>query len=478
MLKKIASFFLLAPLSLLADDHYRAEFNSRLDKVTVEACFDGEAPSRLYRHAEAGQFTKHIKWGELTLRTSSHSKRVTLPSLPPDSCVQWQVDLAKATLESDKRIKLQLEDSIVTSGNLWFWRDNQRRPIQVTVSLPENFSISTPWQWIRTDGNEHVFQVEKTPATWTSRIAVGRFPVKRIEVGGTYIRVATIGQITQQQRAKLESWMTTTAQSVRTVFGHFPRSQAQILIVAIGSRDDAVPWAHVVRGGGIASEFFVDETRPLREFNSDWTATHELSHMLLPYISSEDRWFSEGLASYYQNVLRARDGRITEKQAWQKLHSGFQRGIASTKKANPSESLAQATRSGWDSTMRVYWSGAAMMLEADAELRSLSNGAQSLDTALAALYECCFDAGKRWRARDVFTQLDQLTGFKVFTDLYARHVMNHNFPDMGKTYQRLGIELVNNYVRLKSDAPWSQIRHLIMNEEDAATSESRHTGSP
>ena len=52
--------------------------------------------------------------------------------------------------------------------------------------------------------------------------------------------------------------------------------------------------------------------------------------MLMPYISSRDRWLSEGLASYYQNVLRARDGRLTDTQAWQLLYEGFQRGKKNT----------------------------------------------------------------------------------------------------------------------------------------------------
>ena len=139
-----------------------------------------------------------------------------------------------------------------------------------------------------------------------------------------------------------------------------------------------LPWnvdpeiAAQIRGGGVAAEFFVDQTRPLNELRFDWTATHELSHMLLPYVSSRDRWLSEGLASYYQNVLRARDGRLTEQQAWQKLHAGFERG----RKATHGGSLAEASRAGWSATMRVYWGGAAMMLKADSQLRALSGGQQ------------------------------------------------------------------------------------------------------
>ena len=87
-----------------------------------------------------------------------------------------------------------------------------------------------------------------------------------------------------------------------------------------------------------------------------------------------------------------------------------------------------------------------MMLEADTRLRSLSHGRQSLDSALAALYDCCFDGGKRWRALDLFSQLDQLTGYTIFSDIYHKHVMDYSFPDMDLTYEKLGLLLVDNSI--------------------------------
>ena len=123
---------------------------------------------------------------------------------------------------------------------------------------------------------------------------------------------------------------------------------------------EPVPWAHVLRGGGVAAEFYVDRTRSLDELRRDWTATHELSHMLLPYINRGDAWLSEGFASYYQNVLRARAGMLAPEQAWNKLYRGFQRGRDGTR----GRTLAEASRSmGRDRAfMRVYWSGAAIAL--------------------------------------------------------------------------------------------------------------------
>jgi predicted metalloprotease with PDZ domain len=447
----------LTPLALHGEDRYRAVFSEDLETVTVKACFDGAAPRDLYRHEEAGAFTRFIYANDARIEPSSRYDRIRLPGLPENSCVRWQVDLAGAA-DSNQRISARIEGGFLTNGNLWFWRDNEKRSLSIEVALPDGISISTPWTQQR-DVNKLTYSPAPTPAEWSSRIAIGAFPVQRIEVPGAQLLLAAVGKLDQQQREIFANWIAENARSVASVYGRFPYPDTQILIVPIGPRSSAVPFARVVRGGGGAIEFFVDESRSLDDYRGDWTATHELSHLLLPYVSSKDRWLSEGMASYYQNVLRARDGRLTEEQAWQKLESGFERGRASTRGG---ESLASATQSGWNSTMRVYWSGAAIMLKADARLRALSGGRQSLDTALASLHECCFDTGRNWRAKELFTELDRLTGRRVFSALYDQHVQDGDFPDIGVTYEYLGVETDAQSIELVSGAPGSTVRQDIM----------------
>lgn len=453
---------ILLPCSLCGDDHYRVQFDERLHAVEVEACFDGQAPRRLYRSSQAAKFTEWIRAPGRDLSQFSYGSRLTLPDLPDDACVSWRINLKQATAQNDYRLALSLDGSIITDGSLWFWRDGERRPILVEVVLPRGLSISTPWkepEWAAGNrkGNPF-FRPDPTPASWSSRIAVGNFRVQRIPVGGTELRLTTIGHLKARQHEKIRDWIKETADAVASVYGRFPQPAPQILVIAIGQQQEAVPWAHVIRGGGIAAEFFVDETRSLGSFRKDWTATHELSHMLLPYVSRNDRWLSEGLASYYQNILRARDGRLSEQQAWQRLRLGFERGQAGTSGG----SLARATRSGRESTMRVYWSGAAIMLKADSELRMLSGGGQSLDSALGALQECCFDRPRTWHARELLAELDRITGTTVFTDLYREHVMDDEFPDVEHTFKQLGLVLRSNSIKLDPDAPWGRIRHYIM----------------
>ena len=467
MLRMLFILSILLPCTLQGDDLYTVQFDDRLQAVEVEACFDGPAPGRLYRSDEAAQFTDWIRPGGQVIGSReigrwSYGSRLRLPDLPDDACIHWRVDLKKAADKKDYRLAMRLEESIITDSSLWFWRDGENRPIQVEVILPDGLSISTPWkeQEISREipGANPIFRPDPTPASWSGRIAIGRFPIQRIPVAGTELRLAAIGPMGVQQREILGTWMKETADAVASVYGRFPQQTPQILVIAIGPREQAVPWAHVLRGGGISVEFFVDETRPLNSFREDWTATHELSHLLLPYVARNDRWLSEGLASYYQNILRARDGSLSEEQAWQKLHSGFERGRAGTHGG----SLARATRSGQGSIMRVYWSGAAIMLKADSELRLLSDGRQSLDSALAALQECCFDSKRSWRAQELFSELDRLTGTSVFTDLYREHVMDDEFPDTDYTFEQLGLVLHSDSIQLAPDAPWGRIRFYIM----------------
>jgi hypothetical protein len=279
-----------------------------------------------------------------------------------------------------------------------------------------------------------------------------------VPVGGTQLRLAVVGESERERDEVFRRWIREAAQSVAAVYGRFPQEDVQILIVPLKPQREPVPWARVLRGGGVAAEFYVDRTSSLDELRNDWTATHELSHMLLPYVSSRDRWLPEGLASYYQNVLRARDGRLSEQEAWERLHAGFERGRRATRK----ETLSEATRSGWSATMRVYWSGAAMMLKADSRLRALSNGEQSLDLALERLSDCCMTRGRNWRARDLLAELDRLTGYTVFSDLYDNHVLDNAFPDVQSTFAKLGIVPRYGSITIDDDAPWKAIRMSIM----------------
>jgi len=450
--------FLLFPLYCEAQDILTASFPDDLGGVQVSLCFEGPAPSRLYRHKQAGTFSTGLFHDGHQLRVSESSSTLNLPTLPDNTCLNWQTDFTAALKVRGYRLIMQTGDDLVMSTSLWFWKGPKHRDLVVDIRLPEGMSVSTPWKKVEKAGLRVRFRPDKTSADWESRFALGRFEVDNITVPGAVIRLATPGKLSAPQRTKIRQWINETVDPVTLVYGYFPQPHPQVLVIPIGDRNEAVVKANVLRGGGLAAIFYIDENRPLQEFMDAWNPTHEFSHMLIPYVSSRDRWLSEGLASYYQNVLRARDGRLSETQAWQKLYEGFQRG----KNGTNGGSLAQATRRGRDSTMRVYWSGAALLLMADMQLRDTTNGRQSLDTALQSLSTCCMANGKTWRAREMFEKLDKLTGTVIFTDLYQKYVHAHSFPDMRSSWEELGIKVRHKQVSLVQSAPMADIRMAIM----------------
>lgn len=467
MILRILCMFaaILTGLPVEATDalRYRVTAPAGLDRLDVTVCLGTWAPRRLKtRTPEADRFLVwpgpadgspdvRVRDGEIRLRANA------------GDCFRYGVDLAAALEEeSGKMIVAQGDDRLLGSG-LWLWRPEHIPPdadIEVSFRLPAGYRVSVPWEPAGDDNAGPTFRLGQTPASWRDLMAIGRFDVQEVAVPGARLRVSVLDGDPAATAADMKRWIGEAADAVATLYGSFPLASPQILVVPRGEAGEAVPWAQVLRGGGAAAHFFVDASRPLSEFRDDWTAAHELSHMLLPYINRDDAWLSEGFASYYQNVLRARAGMLDPEQAWDKLYKGFQRGRDGTR----GKTLAEASRSmGRDRAfMRVYWSGAAIALAADVELRHRSGGAQSLDTAMAALRDCCLPSDRAWTGKEVFDRLDRLTGDTVFRELYEAHVPDRRFPDVGEVSASLGIVERGDRLRFRPAPEAEALRDAIM----------------
>jgi hypothetical protein len=193
--------------------------------------------------------------------------------------------------------------------------------------------------------------------------------------------------------------------------------------------DSAVHFGRVVRDGGETVELLVDPRGSEGRFLSDWTATHEFTHLMLPYVTRSQRWVSEGFAQYYQNVLLARAGHHTAEEAWEKIASGLEQGRDSSPRLSPNEASRDGIR---NSRMKIYWSGAALAMIADIELRHRSGGALSLDVVLDRLEACCLPSRRTWRGRELFERLDALIEADLFVSLYDRYADTAGFPDYEK----------------------------------------------
>jgi len=264
-------------------------------------------------------------------------------------------------------------------------------------------------------------------------------------------------------------WIESAASNVSRVYGRFPNPDAKVIVTPSASRrwgdDSAVYFGRVTRFDGEKVELFVNPERPMDEFYSDWTATHEFSHLMLPLLNQKYRWITEGFATYYQNVLMARGGHYTNEFAWQRLTEGFERGRNSRPDLSPNEATTTRAR---DATMKIYWSGAALALIADVDLRSRSGGTESLNSVLDKLQDCCLPARRLWSGPKLFRKLDALLDDPerpVFMPLYRQIADDEDFPDIAILLNDLGVTpgpQPGAPARLNASARLSALRASIM----------------
>lgn len=251
-----------------------------------------------------------------------------------------------------------------------------------------------------------------------------------ISAPGATLKLQFSSAVDDATSRKIVDWIDHVADQVSMPYGRFPIAAPRILIIPTqtnpwGDRSP-VPFGRVTRRNGETIELYVDTGRPIEDLYADWTATHEFSHLLLPRISWRQKWISEGFASYYQNVLMARAGRYGQEQAIEKLNAGFGRGRGSRPALSPNQAADEGVR---HARYKIYWSGAAIALLADIELRERSRGEESLDTVLGRFQQCCLPSRQRWTGIELFTKLDSLIEFPVFMPLYREHADTPGFPD-------------------------------------------------
>jgi len=300
--------------------------------------------------------------------------------------------------------------------------------------------------------------VLSTQSSATSAVAL----VTESEIPGATLHITVLQPVDDNKAAQLVDWVRAASTNVSLAYGRFPNPSTSVIVRPtnrrFGDSSSPVPFGRVMRDDGERIELYVDVDRPIEDYYGDWTATHEFSHLMLPYVARRNKWISEGFASYYQNVLMSRAGHYTPAEAWKRLSDGLERG----RRSRPELSLNDAAEAGVRrARMKIYWGGAAIALLADVQLRERSGGRESLDTALDGLQRCCLPSTRTWSGAELFSRLDSFVEEPVFMPLYRRYADRAGFPDVAPALQRLGVEINGAGARLDEDAELAAIRDAI-----------------
>jgi hypothetical protein len=440
----------------------RYTFSTSPDLATLTAtvCPEQGMPAALVASHDDGR--ARIETAEALLeggatRPLPHEGRIDLREVPVGACVRYRVDLAPRPRDSSAVPgTYRVGADLVAPTTAWLWAPEPRDPateLYARFVLPKGLRVSTVWPeaeggWLRLD--ERAFR-------YLAYVAFGRFEVERIGVPGGCIEAAVLdGPLVADGPARAR-WLSSAGRAVSRILGRFPAERVGVIVVPVPFADDPVVFGTVGRGVLPTVALFTGTNASSEALRSDWVAVHEFAHLVSPCVESAEAWITEGLATYYQHVLLARERLITVDEAWNRLLSGFARG----RTEGTGRTLAEESREMMRTYAfrRVYWAGAAIAMIADVEYRRRSNGEDSLDHAMIRA------ASRRHEtlsARELIEALDGGRG-GVFAEVADRSIHSTEFPPVEETLAFLGVRKGATGIERLEDAPGATIREAIMN---------------
>lgn len=427
---------------------FKARVGADLRRIEVEVCPSGFRIERL--NAPSPGAERWLSGGAVTTPQGEYPCRaegVALPALAAEECLSYAVDLPEKT--TDPTSLRRVGADALLSPDLWLWIPSPR-PIgvrmQLQLSLPEGLVALHPFQ---NTLPESVF-------AWKAAGAFSHAPAAPLLVDGAELAVASLGDGFGPGTDAVRAWLSQAARATSSFFGQFPVPRALIINVPEDRRGPGFGMA--LRGGGPAVVILLNRHASAASLRDDWTATHEFLHLGIPRLPLEDAWLFEGLATYYTEVVRARAGIISPKQAYQHLLDGFERGRRNGSGATLRDEISEMRERR--SFFRVYWAGAALAFMTDVEARRASG--PTLDSALRAFAACCATSEDDWTAERVLAHLDQSMGAPRFTEQARRWLDSAEFPELSATLRTLGVAAGPRGEAIYGRAPSSPIRDAIM----------------
>jgi hypothetical protein len=249
---------------------------------------------------------------------------------------------------------------------------------------------------------------------------------------------------------QLIAWVSAVAESNRRFWARSPTEGG--LVVLIPSPRGGVPFGRVLSLGGAVVTVLVGEQATPQDLYDDWVLVHEFLHLGSPLMRDTGAWLNEGIATFYEPVLRARAGWKSEDDVWREWISSMPRGMP----AITGIGLQNAGRGG------IYWGGALFVLMAEIESLQASGGKIGFSDCLRAVLADGADVTIKWPTMRLLDWCDALLGKQVIAPLAKQHIERGSAMDLDRLWRRLGVSMDGDTVRYDDGAELAWLRPLII----------------
>ncbi len=373
---------------------------------------------------------------------------------PGGSALHYRLSLAEAARRFDDiDVAYASGGGYMTSVSTWLLDpsglDGARVAIDVEVPDGQGFATGLG----REDG---AWRIDAGDIAVSTYAVFGRFDLDRIDVpgprGASAIEVATLPGELAATRDQRVAWIRASAQAVGAFYRGFPVDRLLVVVVPIAGRDEVVH-GKVVAAGGATVALQLGSRVPEPELYRDWILVHELFHLGFPSFRFEGRWLDEGLATYFEPIIRARAGWRSGDAVWDEFSRDMWRGLDAVEHTG----LLRARSNGG-----IYWGGALVSLLADVKERRATGGKLGLEDGVRAVLAEGGDATHTWTLDHAVEVIDQRLGSPVLRGLVESHAKVGSPVHFHQLLGALGVRRTDDGVELSDDALLASVRKAII----------------
>jgi hypothetical protein len=322
-------------------------------------------------------------------------------------------------------------------------------PVTVHVSAEPGVQVAVGLKRAAAPDTYQLMAHEIPVATY---FAFGKLEQRLLELPGGKLEIAKLEGALDQSTPDITRWIDASARAVSDFYRTFPVPRASVTVMPIPGRR-SVLFGKVLPESEPGVALLIGEHAPRKALYSDWILVHELFHLGFPSFNGEGKWLDEGLATYYEPIIRVRAGLYTESEMWSELEESMPQGLPAFTEGG----LEKA-----DDFRGIYWGGAMACLVADVEARK-NHLDRGLETGLRALRDMGGVASEVWALDDAIDVIDRAFDRPILKKIRREHAAHGSPFDFRGLLRDLGVSRnASGGIVLSDQAPLAAVRRAIV----------------
>ncbi len=328
---------------------------------------------------------------------------------------------------------------------LYPWPLDVGIPVRVRFEMPPGLDISSG---LEREGDHYRLEAHEIPVATYSAFGKLTREVLPIDEAREELDVTVLdGELAVDEKS-ITLWAAERARAVSTFYRGFPAPRASLFVVPIPNRHEVV-FGNLLPESSPAAVLEVGSLANGAALANDWVLVHELFHIGVPSFHAEGKWFDEGLATYFEPIIRVRAGLLEPLAAWREFALSMPRAERAL------------TRDGLEHSDDIYWGGAVFCLLADVTAREQSGGRLGLEDGLRKVRQAGGNASEVWSLKKTLEIADSAFEKPVLVPLWKRYALRPGPLDLAGLFDALGVSRAGSGVHLSETAPRAWVRHAI-----------------